>query len=313
MKQILFAAALLSSPSYAQFVCELGSCTDQCTSSDSVFAGELPLPSWPDIRNGPYVDCMYACIDMKEMLQCADGSKRPWLDGIGNNLDNPDLASIPIYQNGTFKVYAEAGFTPQDRTLIKDAIEVVVEQLGVMFLTDPMQSDFGKCTAPLNYERFSMADFWGLNIWDKNSYGHAGVWRKLREPYNRFIPGYPDIKYDLRIVKLWEDDILGRAPLGDHTNARPVIALNWNYLKGYFRDSAGNFYKIPEYSQPGYWAGTIVHEILHTIGYQHPELVKTDPAKKEEYLNTFMVYFSDCIRKTTLPTSYDPNSTLFGE
>jgi hypothetical protein len=307
LKTIFLAAALYSTQSYG-FICELGTCTQQCTDPDSVI-GEQPLPSSPDINNGNYVDCIYACIDLKAKLQCRDATPYPWIYGSGDNLDKPDLANVLVYQTDTFRAYVEPSFTPQDRQLIKESLETAVEQLGVFFLKDPMNSGLGKCTSGLNYDHFEMADFWGLNFWNVNTYGHANIWRESREPSWPYIPGFPGVKYDLRIVKVWKDNILGRAYLGDASVARPVIALNWNHLKGYGRDRDGNIVPVPAYGHPGYWAGTIAHEILHTIGATHPDVNYDDPENVKKYKSTFMVAFSDCITKQAMP-EFDPNSKL---
>lgn len=309
MKRLLFAAALLSSPSYA-FICELGPCTEQCTSPDSVI-GEQPLPSSPDIGNGNYVDCVYACIDLKKKLQCDDGTALPRIEGKGNNLENGHLATVPIFEAKSFRAYVEPDFTPLDRTLLKEAFELAYEQLGVMFLSDPMNSEFGKCTKPSTYDSFAMADFWGLNFLNENNYGRASIWREAREPFIHLIPGFPGIKYDVRVVKTWDDDALGEARIGSHTVTRPVIALNWNYMKGYRKNADGTFSADSSYGHPAFWASTIVHEIMHTAGYDHPTFVKGDTASYNNYLNTFMVHFSDCIERVGMPETFDPNSSLF--
>ncbi|WP_141733447.1 hypothetical protein [Oligoflexus tunisiensis] len=309
MKHVLFATFLLSSPSYA-FICELGACTQQCTSPDSVI-GDQPLPVAPDINHGNYVDCMYACIDLKEQLFCSDGSTPPRIEGSGNNLDRGDNATVPIFEKGTFKAYAEPGFTPQDRTLLKEAFEIAFEQLGALFLTDPINSEFGKCTNPTQYEVFAVADMWGVNFWDKNTYGFGSIWREPRILDQRRIRDSPRIKYEVRVVKTWESDALGSARIGNHSVARPVIALNWNFMKGY-RLWKGSWIKDPIYTHPGFWASTIVHELLHTVGYTHPEGFDwNDPQAVEAYKKNFMVNFSDCIEKVTMPETFNPNSTLF--
>jgi hypothetical protein len=306
MKHFLFVALLFSSTSYG-FICELGTCTEQCTSPDSLI-GEQPLPSRPDINNGNYVDCVYACIDLKEQFQCTDGTTVPWIEGKGSNLDKGYLASIPVYEKGTFRAYAEPGFTPMDRELIKEAFDIAFEQLGVVYLNDPFNSEFAKCAQADT----AIADFWGANFFDVNTYGFANIWREPRQPYQRLIPGFPGIKYDVRVVKLWDDDALGRAQVGNQSVARPVIALNWNNLKGYTRFNDGSIGRYNVYSQPGFWASTIVHEILHTAGYDHQSSINwNDPVDKAKYLNTFMVKFANCIEKVSLQDEYDPNSKLF--
>lgn len=307
---VLVVIFLFSSPSYA-FICGFGTCTQQCTSPDSVI-GIQPLPSSPDINQGNYVDCIYACIDIKEQFQCSDGTPIPWIEGVGDNLDKGDLATIPVFEKGSFKAYAEAGFTPLDRALLKESFEIVYEQLGVMFLSDPLNSEFGKCTNPSSYEAFAMADLWSATLWDTNTYGYANIWREPRLPYQRLIPGFPSIKYDVRVVKIWDDSALGKAQVGNHSVARPIIALNWNNLKGYRAFNDGSRGKDTIYSQPGFWASTIVHELLHTVGYDHQkDIIWDDPTDKAKYLNTFMVSFSNCIEKVTLQDKYDPNSKLF--
>lgn len=291
-------------------ICGLGTCTSQCTSPDSLI-GEQPLPSKPDINDGNYVDCMYACIDMKEIFGCSDGSQPPRLSGYGDNLHNGDKAKIPVFERGTFKAYAEEDFTPQDRSLLSEAFEIVFEQLGVLFLTDPLSSDFGRCTIPTSYEAFAMADLWGANFWDQNNYGYANIWRLPRIPDQRLIRDAPRIKYEVRVVKLWDPTALGKAVVGNHSIARPVISLNWNYMKGYARISNVKWRKEPRYASPGFWAGTIAHELLHTMGYIHPNSTNwSDPNEVAVYNNTFMVYFSDCLRKVAMPNTFDSDLTF---
>ncbi|MFW7382335.1 MAG: hypothetical protein ACOH5I_26295 [Oligoflexus sp.] len=313
MKNIIYVALvfLLTTSKAFSFICNLGTCEQQCTSPDSMI-GEKPLPLRPDINNGNYVDCMYACIDMKGMFSCADGSEIPWIQGVGDNLDKGDDAIIPIYEKGTFKAYAEAGFTPQDRALLEEAFDIAFEHLGVLFLDDPLNSDFGKCTLDMNYEPYEMADLWGATFWDTNTYGYANIWRRPRLADQRLIRDRPRIKYEVRVVKLWDDSALGRARIGNHSVARPIIALNWNYMKGYRKRSDGELVNDPLYTQAGFWATTIVHELLHTAGFDHQDSIDwNNPKDVAKYKNTFMVYFADCVGEVSLGDIYDPNSKLF--
>ena len=182
--------------------------------------------------------------------------------------DNLETAYIQprtlVYAGGSFRVLAENGFDQEQKQLIREASIRVRER---------MRSQRSAILACAN-KRSNR---------DKQSASGKGINDQIEQVFFKRASGGRAI--NLSVVRLWSDsEAAGRAPIGTRDYQFPekgdLLRISLN------SDDIGSKSQYFLKNDIDYWAGVIAHEILHNLGYSHPN----------GYEGSFIKEFGRCTR-----------------
>jgi hypothetical protein len=169
-----------------------------------------------------------------------------------------------VYQGGAFQVFAENGFDQEQKQLIREASIRVRER---------MRSQRSAIVACAN-KRSNR---------DKQSSSGKAINDQIDQVFFKTASGGRTIK--LSVVRLWSDsEAVGKAPVGTRDYQFPehgdLLRISLN------SDDLGSKSQYFLKNDIDYWAGVIAHEILHNLGYSHPN----------GYEGSFIKEFGRCTR-----------------
>jgi hypothetical protein len=169
-----------------------------------------------------------------------------------------------VYAGGSFRVFAENGFDQEQKQLIREASIRVRER---------MRSQRSAILACAN-KRSNR---------DKQSASGKAINDQIDQVFFKTASGGRTI--NLSVVRLWSlDDTAGLAPVGTRDYQFPekgdLLRISLN------SDKLGSKSQYFLKNDIDYWAGVITHEVLHNLGYDHPN----------GYEGSFIKEFGRCTR-----------------
>ena len=193
-----------------------------------------------------------------------------------DNLDRPGTASDLLYQRHQIKFYVDGSFPAFVKSELRGALELACDHLTLESIDRHPLYDcaLNHVTEPVHRDWF----LYLLGLWHDLFHGSPNGF-PIRATRRGRVSGY----FIVRIVQLWGEPpnatgqfTAGRAYVGNFYNGPSVIAMTREWINGEYT------FDYPTLSQI---AGTVVHEMLHTFGLDHPE----------DDTGTFINEYGDCI------------------
>ena len=166
--------------------------------------------------------------------------------------DNLDTAYIQprtlVYAGGSFRVLAENGFDQEQKQIIREASIRVHERMR------SQRSAILACADKRSNR-------------DKQSASGKAINDQIDQVFFKTASGGRPI--NLSVVRLWSDNrYAGFAPVGTRDYRFPekgdLLRISLN------SDDLGSKSKYFLRNDVDFWAGMVAHEILHNLGYSHP-------------------------------------------
>lgn len=152
-----------------------------------------------------------------------------------------------VFAKGNFWVYAHNNFSPSQQTMIKSASNKLHEQMN-----NPSQ-------------RSKLIDC-GLRRTVRAKPSKQVVDNQLKQVFVNPASGNRPIK--ATVAYMWgEKEVVGRGTLGSGEFPEKGDLLRVAFNSDYFGDSS----QFSLRNDVDYWSATLLHEILHNLGYEHPQ------------------------------------------
>lgn len=180
---------------------------------------------------------------------------------MADNLDHPGTAGELLLQMYKIKFYVDARFPRVAKQDLRDAAELAVENMVLESIEEhPLYDCAASASGTTDWMLYHVALWQDILVRQHGTYING---KPVAYPIKIVRRGRIDGYFIVRIVGLVdEDNILGRAHLGNYYNGPITIAMNKNWLNG---ELTFDYPTLPEI------AGVMVHEMLHTFGLDHPE------------------------------------------
>ncbi len=202
--------------------------------------------------------------------------------GCQSRIVNWNVRAVQKKRNYRYQI--DAKFNLQQRTFIRRALQIAVDRMQEKSVWQEVRSTYGfayPTVKTVNNSGFCN----NINI-RRNILFHQLYYLSVPEGNKLTSRKLPDVKifYRKEAPKPGKLGWVGKAPY-DAVSIYWSNATNRWQKSGYFKISINAHYlfKNEMYSSVDYWAGIIVHEMLHNLGHRHPK--STHPNYRKYQIN----------------------------